>query len=270
MPRAITKLVYLFQELLDAEAAGDMSPRAVARARADLIETHTSHEWYEFGFELWAQALDEIGFEDAEIEFSGFCGQGDGASFTAIVDLEKLVRFLATEIEPADHVNVVDGKEVFAPYVVHKIGGKPPPNPRYTRLTSTWIVVNASVKRDFHNYSHKHTCSVHHGDIHFGNDGYSDTLAVWEAFLEDAEMLRRDLCVALYDDLEAEYEAMTSDEALADFSEANDITYDHFGKLDMSGAFSCPDQVVESGGKLLSPVPRKLLRQPRPKTNPDT
>lgn len=39
----------------------------------------------------WKSDLQELGFNNAEIKYSGFCSQGDGASFTADVDLAKVV-----------------------------------------------------------------------------------------------------------------------------------------------------------------------------------
>lgn len=43
-------------------------------------------DWYQFTIADWKQQLHEKGFEDADIQFSGFWSQGDGASFTARVN----------------------------------------------------------------------------------------------------------------------------------------------------------------------------------------
>lgn len=232
MPQRIVKLVYDFQEMLDGEADNVFSSKAVDKAREWLLLAVTDPDWYEYVFELWKSALAEIGFEDAEFQFSGFWSQGDGASFTATVDLPKLTTFLATKIVPSESIGLADGKEVFGSYVVHRIGGKPPPNPEYTRFTSAWTVASVSVERDTHRYSHKNTCSVHSDGIYLDNDGCSGTQAVWEDFLGDVETLRKDLCQAIYTMLEEGYEATTSDESLAETAEINGWTFDQSGTRD--------------------------------------
>jgi metal-dependent HD superfamily phosphatase/phosphodiesterase len=49
--------------------------------------------------------------------------------------------------------------------------------------------------------------------------------ALLNEFEEDAETLRRDLCRAIYADLEETYEALTSEEAVMELAEANDYTF---------------------------------------------
>lgn len=41
------------------------------------------YDWWENVYEDWTRRLEELGFNDVEISFSGFSSQGDGASFTA-------------------------------------------------------------------------------------------------------------------------------------------------------------------------------------------
>ena len=48
-------------------------------------------DWHDCELDYWKERLAEMGFMDAEIQFSGFWNQGDGASFTANVDIEKSV-----------------------------------------------------------------------------------------------------------------------------------------------------------------------------------
>jgi hypothetical protein len=49
-------------------------------------------EWHESIYECWKNILIEHGFENAQLNFSGFCSQGDGASFTANVNLEVFLK----------------------------------------------------------------------------------------------------------------------------------------------------------------------------------
>lgn len=133
MPRTISKIVYTFKELLDLNEEGTVTPKAVERARSWLQEAATDFDWHSCVLDFWEHALDQIGFENAKISFSGFWSQGDGASFTATVDLDKLVAFLSDTIEPKKSVEVVEGKEQFPPYIAHLIGKKPT-NRKYRRL----------------------------------------------------------------------------------------------------------------------------------------
>jgi len=49
-------------------------------------------EWHNFIIEEWKEKLARQGFEDANINFSGFWSQGDGASFNCSVNLEKFLK----------------------------------------------------------------------------------------------------------------------------------------------------------------------------------
>jgi len=83
MPKTITKEVtlYTFKELVDLEKVGTLK-RACERARAWLQEGQTDHDWWDHTYDTWKSALAQIGFDNADISFSGFWSQGDGASFT--------------------------------------------------------------------------------------------------------------------------------------------------------------------------------------------
>lgn len=48
-------------------------------------------DWHETTLDEWKEKLKKLGFLDAEIAYSGFCSQGDGASFTAEIG-DKRVR----------------------------------------------------------------------------------------------------------------------------------------------------------------------------------
>lgn len=51
--------------------------------------------WDEPTIEYWVETLENIGFTDVIINYTGFCSQGDGASFTSgEMDIEKVLRHL--------------------------------------------------------------------------------------------------------------------------------------------------------------------------------
>jgi hypothetical protein len=251
MAKQITKTIYTFGELEVSRQAGQIRASVVELARQHLVNMAVNDEWAEYVFDLWIAALDEIGFEDAEIRYSGFCSQGDGASFTARVDLAKMSKYLSTDIEPQERVEVgEDGKEQYAAWLTHKIGGKPATDPKYARMAWVTNVAHISVVRDSRPYVHEMTCSV---ESDLGDDGelvtYSRTAAgkttcesqtwesrtprvraVWENFVSDVEILRRDVSRAIYANLEADYEALTDDEELKRLSEDQNIYFDPLGR----------------------------------------
>jgi hypothetical protein len=222
MPRTITKLVYTFQELLDLNKAGKVTQKAIEKARSWLQEAATDFDWYACVLDFWEHALDQIGFEDATIAFAGFWSQGDGASFTATVNLDKIVAFL---------------------YIVNLIGGKPT-NPKYRRLlVMRDYIKDLAVERTSHHYSHERTCQFkaslndkgHYEDTHKTSDKWkwvsntSKVRALFDSFREDAEDLRLRLCKAIYKMLEDDYWDRISDAQLLEFAAANDYTFEANG-----------------------------------------
>lgn len=60
-----------------------LSPKAKERARDNYREGNLDYEWWDHIYEEWIAELEEMGWRNPEINFSGFASQGDGASFTA-------------------------------------------------------------------------------------------------------------------------------------------------------------------------------------------
>jgi len=70
----------------------------------DLIEKYRYinvdyPEWCEHIITDWKEKLETLGFMDANIQFTGFCSQGDGASFTCDVSVSKYVDAHPSEAE---------------------------------------------------------------------------------------------------------------------------------------------------------------------------
>jgi hypothetical protein len=65
------------------------SAKETARDRVREMEAEDSN-WHDFIIEDWQQRLENKGFNDPEIQYSGFWSQGDGASFTCkSIDWDK-------------------------------------------------------------------------------------------------------------------------------------------------------------------------------------
>lgn len=210
--KQITINVYTYAELLELG-----NQKAINRATEWLQECATMEGWWEYVYDTWTAALAQIGFENAQIEFRDFWSQGYGASFTADIDIEKLAAFLSSDIAAKDCIEGTP--EDFRPWIVHKCGK--PTDHRYAYLTD--IGLYGEVGRTSHHYSHENTCRV---SLEYREPREHAALeAVIGEFEKDIESLRYSLCKAIYADLEAEYEYLTSEEALRELAEINEYTF---------------------------------------------
>ena len=249
MPKRLTKTVYTFAELKAKQAKGKATAEAVERAAQWLREGQTDHDWYDYTYEMWKSALAQVGFDNADISFSGFWSQGDGASFTASVDLDVLINFLAAPPAANECIDSDgNGGEDFRPWLVHKCNGVQS-NPKFAKLLKIVhadLIDGARVYRGDSHYCHEHTCSFEAEDLRDRGEYHPRTSATkyngyWESetprvrklydeFVEAAEELRLDISRAIYKSLEEEHEYLTGDEAIADFAEANEYTFTINGK----------------------------------------
>lgn len=230
--------VYTLAEL---KALGNQ--RAVERAMDWLREGAADYEWWDY-YEMWQSALHQIGFENAKIAFSGFSSQGDGASFTADVDLEKLATFMGTPVEPKDRVEATsNGEEDFRHYIVEKCHGVAF-DKRFLRMK--WLENSScfSVKRTSSHYCHSYTCTLEaelydngHGDLEvtktgewLWNTSVPHVEKLFNDFVEAVEQLRKNLCGAIYSSLGKEYDYLVSDEVLEENAETNGYTFTAEGR----------------------------------------
>lgn len=245
MPKTIKTEVYTYEELLKLAEKhkgtdeGKSWSRAAEKARDWLGEANTDFEWWEYTYDLWKEALDQIGFENANISFRGFASQGDGASFTSSVNMRKLLNFLANPPQGKDCVEAdKDGKEIFGPYIVHHVKGVNG-NQRYNRLIKLVEAgqLSAKVIRTDNHYSHENTCDFRLEDQpdtfrrSYPKCDYPLTESLLTSLEETAEELRKDICKAIYRQLEEEYFFKSTDEnELKEFAEANEYTFTDTGK----------------------------------------
>lgn len=238
----ISKEVYSFQELLEKEKTGAVPSQTVDRVRDKLREWATDHAWYEFVYSTWKEALDQIGFENADISFSGFWCQGDGASFTATIDPEKLLTFLLLDIEPADSIDPIPGSkgknEEFRPWLRHKIKRSGPlvrngTARRLRRLQVIQMYLLGQVYRIPMGGCcvHEYTCRTEL-ELDEGGREHRRLGRLVNELEEIVEELRVSLSRAIYRDLEDEYEYRTSDEVLIEDCEANEWYFDLSGRLE--------------------------------------
>jgi len=177
--RTIRTKVYKFDEL---------TPEGKKKALEVLYDINVEgFKWYDYTVEEQEEDLINEGFEDAEISFSGFSSQGDGACFDAKINVSKFCS-----------------------------------DPRILRIAeeSNFFIAKNSYSN---HYSHERTryvdderpTSKRHTRINKALDDLSELI----------ESKRMELSKKIYRTLEAEYEYRTSEEAILETIEANDYEF---------------------------------------------
>lgn len=235
MPRTIIKTVYSFKEMLELEKEKKVTTKAVERVRNQLKEISTDGEWWDNTKDDMKTALDQVGFENADISFSGFGSQGDGASFTADINVAKLLWFMTNDIVPSEIIGPTPrtgDENDWLPFVVHKMYCKRHIrkahefDPKWKELEPIIDEISGRVVRDKRErYVHSRTCDleIECGDVTMGQE---QLVTQWEKAVEE---LRLNLCYMIYDGLEEEYFALNEDDALLELDEANEYSWDKDG-----------------------------------------
>ncbi len=76
---------------IDCFLFSELSSEQKAKVIEKYNDINTDHDWSQWTIDDWKEKLERQGFLSPEIYFSGFWSQGDGASFTAEIDLEKFL-----------------------------------------------------------------------------------------------------------------------------------------------------------------------------------
>jgi len=179
------------------------------------------YEWYSLSIDEWKNRLEKMGFEDANIRFSGFWSQGDGASFTASCDHQKILNTLFM----CNEQNIGDLKR-------WRLWFELVENGPYFRF---------GIRRNSHHYSHENTiepyveedmsCFQHKIYEAFDDRGRKYYTSVFDrkaSLLDLEEMFTdfvKDLCREIYSYLEQEYDYLTSAEAIAESLIANGVEF---------------------------------------------
>jgi hypothetical protein len=212
----------------------ELSAKAQEKAQQWFSET-LDYEWWDHTYEHATADAKEKGFDIEDIRFSGFWSQGDGASWTGRVDLKLFLEHHLKEDNP-DY-----GRYFVLQAIVNE--------------DSDWVERYTSVNRSGYHYVHDNTMRLEsigysnlerldaadeerlqdegplqRADIYQLREGINiddlmDKLETW--VLEEAQAYARQI----YDDLESEYEDLTSEESLIDAAEANGWMFDEDGVL---------------------------------------
>jgi hypothetical protein len=211
--KRITIDAYTAKEILEGKHSGQVQ----AKVRDWLQEIACEHGWHVDIYDCVKPELEKLGFLEPDINFSGFCCQGDGASFTATLDLEKLL----------DSTEQTDRAKRFLRFMIER----------------EWVEIQ--LERTDSHYSHERTVSMNFtfydkGKWHRQREHpYRE---VWlsrhkklrklvEDFVKEIDELRVRECRRIYKELEEDYEARICDEAIIDLAEANEWLFDSCGRI---------------------------------------
>lgn len=149
----------------------------------------------------WENVLQDVGFIDAHINYRGFCSQGDGACFTA----SSICLSSLKKAYPNDFAFL---KNCFIPILDKHI--------------------DFTIERhDFH-YSHKYSVNV---EV-YGWDEQNERLASLLVRIQETIVkIKNASCDKIYEELEAEYDYLTSEEALKEYFINNDFEFTEDGDL---------------------------------------
>jgi hypothetical protein len=195
-----------------------LSPSAQERARDWYRENIAiDYEWWDSTYDHWKAKLAELGFADAEIRFSGFSSQGDGASFTATITREiKLPPGLLARLEECRAVR----------FALSRFAGE-------RREIEASCSITAKIIRDIHSrYVHQHTIDAELS-IEYGWDVSDETIEAIDSWARETEKSlteeARDLSTEIYRELESDWDAIQADDYVAEQLLANDYHFDEDG-----------------------------------------
>ncbi len=182
--RTIRTKVYRFDEL---------TPDAQTKAVELLNDINVDHNWWESTVENQTEVLAEQGFLNADIKFSGFCSQGDGACFDADIDLEKFTS-----------------------------------DKRIISITREYCHFHIARTSMANHYSHERTRYVDYNSL---DDRYTRINAALQTLSETIEARRLSLSKQIYKDLQVDYEYLTSRESIVKSINAKEYEFFANGKL---------------------------------------
>ncbi|MES2727569.1 MAG: antitoxin of toxin-antitoxin stability system [Bacteroidota bacterium] len=192
MARTIRTKIYKFEEL---------SADAQRKVIEDNYDINTDYEWYDCVYEDAKEIGKIIGLDIDKIYFSGFSSQGDGACFKGSYSYQKECVKKIKEYAPIDEK-------------LHSIAER-----LYNIQKENFYKISATIKQSGH-YYHEY-CTA----INVYKDGdfmYFDGADKVEEEITDC---LRDFMRWIYKTLDAEYEYLTSEDAIRETLEANEYEF---------------------------------------------
>ena len=215
MPTIVETTVYTFDEL---------SPEAQEKALESHRDINVDDDfWYEHLIDHWKEKLEGYGITADEINFSGFCCQGDGASFTGYVNALDFLTKMKQEAP--------DNWKEYKPLL--------------DCLSIDWshnlcLEMTGRITRHNSHYVHERSTSVHFeerwphrpwtGFDHWKQEEKAKKVdSLISDFEKDFEEWMVDTNREIYKELEKEYYWATADEQVKDTIEANEFQFEKDG-----------------------------------------
>jgi len=219
MTKTIEVTLYQFNELND---------KAKEKAANHYREHWMSHDWWDSTYEYMKEEGEhKHGFDIKEIRFSGFCSQGDGASWCGAVRLSEWIASKPTTYQEQPTTQII-----------------------LALINEGWIDEQIMVSFGTHHYCHEYTMDVE--DISFTEpvgDEMLESGTLKGARVEELLSIVGCAAGALYDmskeieedcksfartiyrELESDYEAQTSEEAIGEVYACNDVWFTEEGRI---------------------------------------
>ena len=187
--------------MLFNELTTEQQSEAIINMRDD---DYLSYSWWDDTKEDFYSILDILGYYDITSYFSGFWSQGDGASFKAMY--------------------------LYGVGAVAKIKEYAPQDQELHRIASELQAIQKKCRYDLGSTIDISGSNYYH-EMTMINNNWSNRDLVTEdtvdSFTDETLELHRDLARWYYKSLEAEYDYLMSDEAIAEHIEANEYEFDY-------------------------------------------
>lgn len=200
-----------------SELSEERQKQEIEKVQED--QYYLDYPWYEYSIDEWEEHLEELGFIDPDISFTGFYSQGDGASFSCEIDLEILYK---------------KHPELFVPqwYRTEKIWSKLSEKRKIDFLKD---LLSFKIIKDDHRYSHEYTMDIHENcewfDTNPMNGEWIDR-SKGEYEKGEVELLSdrilefaRSKASEIYVNLEKEHDYLLSEECIRDYLDNGEDEY---------------------------------------------
>ena len=220
MTKTVEITLYQFDELSD---------KAKEKATNYYIENWMSHDWWDCTYEMMKEEGEhKHGFRVDDIRFSGFCSQGDGASWCGAVNIKDWIASKPTTYQEHPTTQIV-----------------------LALIDEGWIDNIVPVTFGTGHYCHEYNMSI--GDIEHHYRLEEDVVMEFGMFkgAQVGELIKivdcaggvlfdmskeieedcRAFARTIYRELEADYYSQTSEEAIAESYAINDVWFDESGRI---------------------------------------
>lgn len=196
----------------------ELSGKAKETALEEYRDINTDNDWWDYIYDDFREICLTLGIEaeTKNMHFRGFYSQGDGSTFSAVINVGALVEAIRNKAWQFYAPNI---EFSFPPFTI---------NSRLIKLFEKEMIDKPEIKshqRGYYVTVDQPCCFQYNRKTNFSNiDRYLDEMVEW--LIKVAEHLNR----FLYNSLEEEYESLTSDDGVYNTVEVNGYLFTEDGK----------------------------------------